>query len=47
MDAPQYVHVEVPLDYVLLNVLLITPHDMYIPQYLSYVKKKKGVILLF
>jgi len=28
--------------YVLLNVLLSTPHDMYIPQCVSYVKKKKG-----
>jgi len=28
--------------YVLLNVLVSTPQGMYIPQYVSYVKKKKG-----
>jgi len=41
-EALQYVHFDVPSDYVLLNVLLSTPHDMYIPQCVSYVKKKKG-----
>jgi len=25
--------------YALLNVLLSTPHNMYIPQYVSYMKK--------
>jgi len=28
--------------YALLNVLFTTPHDTYIPQYVSHVKKKKG-----
>jgi hypothetical protein len=42
MYAPQYVHTDVPSDYVLLNVLLSRPHDMYIPQCVSYIKKKRG-----
>ena len=28
--------------YIPNNVLLITPHNMYIPQYVSYVKNTKG-----
>ena len=30
--------------YVLLNVLLSTPHDMYNPQCVSYIKKKESNI---
>jgi len=48
MKDPQYVHVDVPSDYMFYWMYYYTHHrDMYIPQYVSYVKKKKEVILQF
>jgi hypothetical protein len=48
MEDPQYVHVDVPSDYMFNWMYHYTHHrDMHIPQYVSYVKKKKEVILQF
>ena len=48
MEDPQYVYVDVPSDYMFNWMYYYTHHrDMHIPQYVSYVKKKKEVILQF
>ena len=43
MEAPQYVHIAVPSDYMFYWMYYLAHHrGVYIPQYVSYVKKKKG-----
>ena len=44
MEAPHHVHIDVPSDYVLLNVLLSTPQRY---AHSTMLKRKKGLILLF
>ena len=42
MEAPQHVHIDVPPDYMFYWMYYLAHHrDMYIPQYVSYVKMKK------
>jgi hypothetical protein len=41
-DAPQYVHVDVPSDYLRYWIFYYTQYsNMYVPQYVTPVKKRK------
>jgi len=47
MDVPHYVYVDAPSDYPCSCMSYYTLHkDMYVPQYVTPVGRRKGVIIL-